>query len=125
MPMNFVLIFLAFVTVTGAVLVFVRRADRNSHHRDRVKGLMSPEAAPQAHRDGLSEFFFSTLPRIGATLVPQQQGEDAKKSQVRTLLVQAGFYKEDHLKVFLGVKAVLMFVAPVAFLVGAAFQLWA
>ncbi|MCI0456600.1 MAG: type II secretion system F family protein, partial [Gemmataceae bacterium] len=53
----------------------------------------------------LKEFARSTLPRVGAPLMPRDEEE---RTRLQTRLIQAGFYSRQAMAIFLGVKMLLM-----------------
>ncbi len=53
----------------------------------------------------LKQFARSTLPRVGAALMPKDEEE---RSRLQTRLIQAGLYSRQALAIFLGVKMILM-----------------
>src|SRR5581483_2301340 len=105
---------IAFLVVSGLFLAGTFFSRRFSRQRERVRSLVSTEGPARGERDGLSEFFSVTLPRLGTLLMPVQD-ETAKNTQLRTLLIQAGFYKPEHMAIFAASKMVLACVPLVGF----------
>lgn len=77
----------------------------------------APRPAPVTRLDHLKE---QTLPRLGARLMPEDEKE---RSRLKTRLVQAGFYSNKSLALFLGVKLLLMIAPALAGLALGAFNI--
>src|SRR5262245_64890629 len=96
---------MAVISVVGRYFLLLRgREDRLDHRVDDLagKGGTTPEA------DTVAQFARSALPRMGAPLVPKDEGE---RTRLQTRLTHAGLYSRQAMVIFLGVK-VLVMVAP-------------
>jgi tight adherence protein C len=91
------LVFLLFMLLSG------RKSRLDTRLRDLAgKGGMLPD------EDSLAQLAHTTLPKIGVSLVPKDEGE---RSRLRTRLLQAGLYGPQAMYLFLGVK-LLLIVSP-------------
>jgi tight adherence protein C len=70
--------------------------------------------------DSVAELARQALPRVGAPLMPRDQGE---RTRLQARLIQAGLYSRQALVVFLGVKMLLTAVPILAGLVASLFRL--
>jgi tight adherence protein C len=99
----------AFVGVSSFVLlVGLLIGGRKSRLEERLRGLRNPAAEP-AREDFLTEFTQSTLPKLGAALLPSDEEE---RSRLRGRLLQAGLYSRQALPIFLGIKLLLILGPP-------------
>ena len=106
------LVFLVvFLGTNGVVLLFLHRLDRDNRRMSaRLRGL-APGTGARAETGSVSEFCLSALPKIGALMLPVRE-KDREPLQRR--LLQAGFYAPQALRLFLGVKLLLLVVLPLA-----------
>jgi tight adherence protein C len=70
--------------------------------------------------DSVAELARQALPRVGAPLMPRDQGE---RTRLQARLIQAGLYSRQSLVVFLGVKMLLTAIPILAGLVASLFRL--
>jgi tight adherence protein C len=108
MPENTTIVWCAFAMVTSLVLlVFLVATGRKSRLNTRLQEL-STRGNPVPEVDTVANLARSTLPKMGAPLMPKTEGE---RTKLQTRLTHAGLYSPQAMVVFLGVKMVLM-VAP-------------
>jgi tight adherence protein C len=94
----------AFVAGSSLVLlVFLVWSGRRARLDERLRDLSGHEEAAKKGA-GVSQFLESTLPKLGAPLVPPEK----ERTQLATRLVHAGLYGRHALLAFLGVKMLLM-----------------
>jgi tight adherence protein C len=86
------------------LLVFMLVGGRKNRLDDRLKGLSS-KGGPGPKADTVAQFARSALPKIGAPLVPKDEGE---RTRLQGRLINAGLYSRQSMVVFLGVKVLLM-----------------
>jgi tight adherence protein C len=107
---------------SGILLVYTLVGARRTRLDDRLEGL-DERAGSATYASGLpnglpgesdfsaprpaapSQFTQSTLPRIGTTLMPSDEGE---RTLLRTRMINAGFYGRQATGIFLGVKLILI-----------------
>ena len=113
--------FVTFVMVSSlsllvATLVGTRRTRLDIRLHD-----LSGTGSPEPEEDTMEHLAHARLPRLGASLVPNDEDE---RTLLQARLIQAGCYGRQAMVIFLGVKIVLM-IAPalVGFFVGLA-GLW-
>jgi len=105
-------VFLAvFMATAGAVLYFFIH-----FHPDRRRTLarlrdLAPEKPAELEPSGVGERAFATLPKVGTLLVPSREKE---RTSLQARLWQCGFYNPEALRVFLGVKLLLLVIMPLA-----------
>ncbi|HMF11899.1 MAG TPA: type II secretion system F family protein [Gemmataceae bacterium] len=116
MDRELLLPWLTFAMVSSLALVIALvwtgrrgRLDARLHELSGKKGSV-PEI------DSVAELARQALPRVGAPLMPKEQGE---RTRLQARLVQAGFYSRQALVVFLGVKMLLMAIPVLAGFVAA------
>jgi tight adherence protein C len=104
-------IILALLLALGslALIIFLLAGERKDRLDDRLDELAG-KGGPVGEKGAVAEFTRSTLPRMGAVLMPKK---DAERSRLQTRLVQAGLYGRQALVVFLGIKMLLMVTPPV------------
>lgn len=102
--------FVAFVAVASLSLLVLSLIGGRRTPLDRRLAALSTDAAgePAIAPDAMTEFALTTLPKMGAVLVP---GKEEEKTKLQTRLVHAGLYGHQAMVVFLGVK-LLLIVAP-------------
>src|SRR5262249_43849223 len=108
MPENTTIMWCAFAMASSLVLlVFIVATGRKSRLNTRLQELSS-RGSPVPEVDTVANLARSTLPKMGAPLMPKTEGE---RTKLQTRLTHAGLYSPQAMVVFLGVKMVLM-VAP-------------
>lgn len=106
----FTITWATFLAVSSLILlVFMLVGGGRSRLDVRLRGL-SGEGTPEPGGDAVAEFARSTLPKLGAALVPTDEDE---RTRLRTRLINAGFYSRQAMYVFLGVKMLLIISPPV------------
>jgi tight adherence protein C len=104
MSANPTLLWAGFGTVSSLVLLLYLLAGGRKNRLDgRLQELSGQKGA--ADQDPLADFARTTLPKMGAVLVPRDEGE---RSRLQARLVHAGLYGRQAMVVFLGVKMLLM-----------------
>jgi tight adherence protein C len=108
MPGDTALAWTAFVAASSLVLLlFLVIGGRRSRLTSRLQDLASRgQALPD--QDPVAVFARSALPKMGAALLPRDE-ED--RTRLQTRLIQAGYYGQQAMVYFLGVKMILI-VAP-------------
>ncbi len=107
------LVFLAVFLAISAVgfCVFLRFQSDRRRALQRLRDLGSGETrGPEI--SGVGDLARSTLPRLGTLLVAK---EEHRVANLRDRLVQAGFYRRNALRAFMGAKLMLMMVLPILF----------
>jgi tight adherence protein C len=100
---------LVFAGISGVgAFAYRRLAGDRRRALARLRTLSADDPAP-ADKQSIGELARTTLPKIGAVLLPKRR-EAAAHLQRR--LLQAGFYHSHALRVFLGMKLVLMMLLP-------------
>jgi tight adherence protein C len=100
-----VMTWVAFLAGSSLVLlVFMLVGGRKNRLDGRLKGLSS-RGGPGPEADAVAQFARSALPKIGAPLVPKDEGE---RTRLQGRLIHAGLYSRQSMVVFLGVKVLLM-----------------
>src|SRR5262245_51488246 len=95
----------AFVAVSSlALLVAAVVAGRRSR-LDRRLASLADGGVDGAPRDSVAELARATLPRVGGVLVP---GNEEERTRLQTRLIHAGLYGRQAMRVFLGVKLLLV-----------------
>jgi len=95
----------AFLMGTSLVLmVFMVLADRHTRLKARLRDL-SGEGEPATDTITLGRIATTTLPKIGAPFIPEDEEE---RTKLQTRLIHAGLYRRQAMVVFLGVKTLLM-----------------
>jgi tight adherence protein C len=97
--------------LTGLLYIFVRkRSDRSDR---RVANLSQEEKVVDERQlvENLSRIIHQTLPKVGQTLIPD---DDKERSKLKTRLLHAGLYSPNAMPIFLGIKFLLM-AAPMLF----------
>jgi tight adherence protein C len=89
------------------LLLFLVWGDRQTRLKERLRDL-SGQAGPAAELTTISKIASTTLPKMGAPLIPSDEDE---RTRLQTRLIHAGLYRREAMVVFLGVKLLLM-VAP-------------
>jgi tight adherence protein C len=108
MPENTTIVWCAFGMASSLVLlVFLLMSGRKGRLNTRLQEL-SARGAPVSDVDTVAQLARSALPKMGAPLLPTNEGE---RTKLQTRLTQAGLYSRQAMVVFLGVKMLLM-VAP-------------
>jgi tight adherence protein C len=109
-PLLSMFVFLAVFAGISSVGVLAYRRLTGDRRRAlaRLRTLSADDPAP-ADKQSLGELARTTLPKIGAVLLPKRK-EAAAHLQRR--LLQAGFYNPHALRFFLGMKLLLMMVFP-------------
>ncbi len=113
--MDTTLIFSAFILASCVVvLVGVFVGGRSERFEERLASLNSQSmAVPSAHQSGMMDQLANrVMPRLAVPLIPK---DAAEQDQLKTKLVQAGFYGENASHVFLGIK---MLLTAVPFILG-------
>lgn len=86
------------------LLLFLLLNGRKSRLDARLHDLTSKGGAlPDA--DPLAEFAQTALPKMGASLMPKDEGE---RTRLQTRLIHAGLYSRQAMLIFLGIKLLLM-----------------
>src|SRR5215831_15196762 len=102
---------LAFAMVSSlALMIALLWTGRRGRLDSRLQEL-SGKAGSVPEIDSVAELARQALPRVGAPLMPRDQGE---RTRLQARLTQAGLYSRQSLVVFLGAKMVLMGVPVVA-----------
>jgi tight adherence protein C len=105
MPENTTIMWCAFAMASSLVLlVFLVATGRKSRLNTRLQEL-STRGSPVPEVDTVANLARSTLPKMGAPLMPKTEGE---RTKLQARLTQAGLYSPQAMVVFLGVKMVLM-----------------
>src|SRR5437016_1490556 len=89
------------------LLAFVLLSGRQTRLDDRLAGL-SGKTDEKRGGQTVKDFARAALPRFGSPLVPQ---EDAERTLLQTRLLRAGLYGRQAMRIFLGVK-MLLIVGP-------------
>jgi tight adherence protein C len=129
MPAETMMMLVAFLGVSsGILLTFMLVGSRRTRLDDRLERLDErggdgpgpggtprglpgdPDYTGPSHRPAANAFTQTTLPRLGTTLMPTDEGE---RNRLGTQLIHAGFYSRQAMAIFLGVKMILI-VAPAA-----------
>jgi tight adherence protein C len=101
----------AFLMVSSAVLLlYTLVSGRRTRVDERLEdlerhGTLEGTAAPVARRPTASQFTQTTLPKLGSSLMPADEGE---RTLLRSRMIHAGFYGPQAMAIFLGVKLLLM-----------------
>jgi tight adherence protein C len=99
----------AFLMVSSlVVLVFMLMSGRHSRLDTRLDDL-SDKSGSAANADSVAVIARSTLPKMGAPLVPKNEEE---RTRLQTRLIHAGLYRREAMVIFLGVKMLLMVSGP-------------
>lgn len=107
-PDNTVLMVAAFAMVSSLILlVFMLVNSRRGRLQERLRDL-SDKPRSRSDPANISQLARTTLPKMGAALVPS---DDEERTRLQARLVHAGIYGRQGMLVFLGVKLVLI-VAP-------------
>lgn len=95
----------AFLSASSLVfLVFLLVSGRKTRVDTRLEELSGQEAMPSA-QGTVSQIARSTLPRLGAPLIPKDEQE---RTRLQARLIHAGLYSRQALVLFLGVKMFLI-----------------
>ena len=118
MPLDWPLTWMIFITGASLVmLVFLLSSGSSNRLTARVR-VLAEESDPSPDRvDIVMGIAHTTLPKMGAILLPKSEAEQTK---LQTRLINAGFYGRQAVAVFLGIKLLLTLI-PVA----VAVSLWA
>jgi tight adherence protein C len=96
----------AFLTVSSLVLLaYLVVGARRQRLEARLRELAGQEGAGD---DSVAQFARTALPRLGAPLIPKDEGE---RTRLQTRLIHAGLYQRQAMVFFLGVK-MLLIVTP-------------
>jgi tight adherence protein C len=107
---NNLLVGVAFVMATSLVLlVALLVGARKGRLESRVRGLFEKPRS-RGEPDGLTHLAQTTLPRMGAALMPT---DDDKRSRLQARLIHAGLYGRQAMPIFLGAK-LLLTLTPLA-----------
>jgi tight adherence protein C len=106
-----------FLGSSFVLLCFLLLSGRKSRLDHRLSDLAS-RGGMLPDPDPLAEFAQSALPKMGASLMPKDEGE---RTQLQTRLIHAGLYGRQALLLFLGVKFLLMVGPATAGLVAGLF----
>src|SRR5215471_11101508 len=111
---------LAFAMVSSlALVVALVWTGRKGRLESRLQELSGKTgSAPEI--DSVAELARQALPRVGAPLMPRDQGE---RTRLQARLIQAGLYSRQALVVFLGVKMLLTAIPILAGLIASLFGL--
>ena len=118
-----IIVVLAFLTVSALTLLVAGMARQIRRQRERVRKLVSSTDTPvRPESNSIGQAFLAMLPKF-------RKEEGASSIRLRTLMVQAGLYKVDepndeHLRVFLTVKAVATLLPPLFYMLGWLFRFW-
>jgi tight adherence protein C len=106
------LVFLVvFLATNGVMLLFFRRLNRDSRRTmARLRGL-APGTGVKAEAVSVGELALSALPKVGALMLP---GRDRERAPLEARLLQAGLYGAGTLRLFLGVKLLVLVALPLA-----------
>jgi tight adherence protein C len=105
MAENTTIMWCAFAMASSLVLlVFMVATGRKNRLNTRLQEL-STRGTPGPDVDTVAKLARSTLPKMGAPLLPKTEGE---RTKLQARLTQAGLYSRQAMVVFLGVKMVLM-----------------
>jgi tight adherence protein C len=105
MAMDGPLFWVAFLGVSsGVVLLYLVVGGRKSRLDNRLDNLVLG-GAPPPDKDSVAHLARSTLPKMGAPLMPKSQEE---RTKLQSRLMHAGLYQRQAMVVFLGVKMLLM-----------------
>jgi tight adherence protein C len=109
MPENFSILIAVFLAASSLVLfVSMLVGERRSRLNSRMRELSGQQGTAVPESMTLSKLASTTLPKMGAPLVPADEEE---RTKLQTRLIHAGLYRRQAMVVFLGVKILLM-VAP-------------
>jgi tight adherence protein C len=92
-----------FLGSSFVLLFFLLLSGRKTRLDHRLSELASKGGLPDP--DPFAEFAQSALPKMGASLLPKDEGE---RTQLQTRLIHAGLYGRQAILIFLGVKLLLM-----------------
>jgi tight adherence protein C len=95
------------MTSSLVLLVYLLLSGRKNRLEARLRELAGKGEA-QEGLDTMAQFARSALPRLGAPLLPKDEGE---RTRLQTRLVHAGLYSRQAMVLFLGVK-MLLIVSP-------------
>jgi tight adherence protein C len=99
----------AFIGASSFVLLLgLLFSGRRSRLDARLHSLTGQEGLPPAP-DSIAELALTTLPKMGAPLVPTDQEE---RNRLQGRLIQAGLYSKQAMYVFMGVKLLLVVTPP-------------
>jgi tight adherence protein C len=94
-----------FIMVSSFVLLIFTLLSGRRNRLDARLGDLANRGDPTPPTDSVAEFARSTLPKMGAALVPKDEEE---RTRLQTRLVHAGLYSRQAMVLFLGVKVCLM-----------------
>jgi tight adherence protein C len=97
-----------FVMVSSLVLLITMLVTGNANRLDSRLGDLLGQGQTQAEPETVAQMARNTLPKMGATLVPENEEQ---RSLLKARLIHAGFYSPQAMYIFLGVK-ILLIVAP-------------
>lgn len=100
-----------FLTVSTLVLLVSLLITGRKKRLDTRLEEISDNVKAAERGDALGQLAKATLPRMGSTLMPE---DEAERSRLQTRLIHAGLYKPQAMPWFLGVKMLLM-VGPTLF----------
>jgi tight adherence protein C len=110
MPGNSGILWVCFIAASSFVLlVHLLLSGRRTRLDTRLHDLTGQEGPPPAP-DSVADFAMTTLPKMGAPLVPSDQEE---RNRLQARLIHAGLYGKQVMYVFLGVKLLLIVTPPV------------
>src|SRR5258708_7500503 len=102
-----ILAFAGFLAASSlVVLVFMLVSGRKSRLETRLQDLANDgNQFPVPEEDALKQLARSTIPKMGAPLMPQDQEE---RTRLQARLYQAGLYSRQAMVFFLGIKMLLI-----------------
>lgn len=110
MSQNAILMMVVFLMVGSVLVLFVVVMSSKSDRIDsRLNRLARPNDPTFAEPDAMAQFARTTLPKMGQSLMPEDEGQ---RTKLRARLVNAGFYHRQAMAAFLGVKMLLMVSPP-------------
>src|SRR5262245_21948786 len=105
MPVDDSVSWIFFVSASTFVLLVFTLLNGRRNRLDARLGDLANRGAPTPPTDSVAEFARTTLPKMGAALVPKDEDE---RTRLQTRLLQAGYYGRQAMVVFLGVKVCLI-----------------
>ncbi|MBI1914728.1 MAG: type II secretion system F family protein [Planctomycetes bacterium] len=94
-----------FVAVSSFVLLIFTLLSGRRNRLDTRLGDLANRGGPTPPPDSVADFARSTLPKMGAALVPKDEEE---RTRLQTRLIHAGLYSRQAMVFFLGVKVCLI-----------------
>ncbi len=105
MPESAVLPWVTFVAVSSLTMLTYLLTGRRQPRLDQRLRTLAKRGDTGSSPDSMAEFAMTTLPKIGAVMLPESEQE---RTKLQSRLIHAGFYGRQAVLVFLGVKMLLM-----------------